>query len=154
MTGFTPWCKWKDYRVSFKEYLKYPGVYALAVSENLEGKPFALFKDIKYFGMTNSQKGLDGRLRQFQNTIEKGVGHGGANRFIAYYKKEGRYKYFIDNLYVSIRPFECGLNWYKAEDLEIMGEIAQFEYYCIASYLREYKALPWFNDKQKYPKIY
>jgi hypothetical protein len=77
---FSTWTKWQDRHVIVG--LKFPGVYAIAVTNlDLTGKNFSLTNSIKYFGMTNSQNGLRGRLNQFDNTIKGKSGHGGADRF-------------------------------------------------------------------------
>jgi hypothetical protein len=34
-----------------------------------------------------------------------------------------------------------------------MGDVAKFEYDCLANYFEKFKELPEFNDKQKSPKF-
>jgi len=66
---FSEWIKW-DNRKRLKG-LTFPGVYVLAITDhNIEGKKFSWLEEIVYVGMTNSQKGLKGRLYQFDRTIK------------------------------------------------------------------------------------
>jgi hypothetical protein len=148
-SDFSNWIKWKD-RVHLEGF-HYPGVYALAVStKNLSGEPFSLIQEIKYFGMTNQNRdGLRGRLNQFENTIKGKKGHGGANRFLGYYKNQMNW---VNNLYLSVNYIECDVIALKPVDLWKMGEIAKFEYICNAEYLKKFKTLPQFHHKLESPK--
>lgn len=65
---FSKWVKW-DKRNNLNN-VDFPGVYIIALCENnIEGNNFDWREDIIYIGMTNSKKGLIGRLKQFDNTI-------------------------------------------------------------------------------------
>ena len=145
---FSTWINW-DNRNSL-DGLKLPGVYCLALSDvDLSCQEFKWIKEITYVGMTNSQGGLKSRLNQFDNTINGKSGHGGADRFS--YKHQS-YDDLINQLYVSVCPFQCDVKSQRPEDLRIMGEIAKFEYDCMAIYVEKFGHLPEFNDKKRSPK--
>lgn len=145
---FTEWIKWGE-RDSLKG-IKFPGIYCIAISElDLSKQRFQWISEINYVGMTNSQNGLKGRLKQFDNTIIGKTGHGGADRFR--YKYEN-YQDLVDRLFVSICSFECNVKSNSAKDLRIMGEVAKFEYDCFAKYVEKFGNLPRFNNKNKSPK--
>ena len=137
------WQKWPNRQNLAQLHL--PGIYCIAISKtNLEGQAFNWIKQIKYVGRTNSKAGLKGRLKQFDNTIAGKTGHGGADRF--------RYKYpdyaeLCDILYVSVCPFNCDVTTNQPKDLEIMGEVAKYEYVCFAKYVKLFGQLPEFNDQ-------
>ncbi len=145
---FSTWINW-DNRNSL-DGLKFPGVYCLVISDvDLSGQEFKWIKEITYVGMTNSLGGLKSRLKQFDYTIVGKTGHGGADRF--------RYKYqsyddLVNSLYVSVCPFKCDVKSNRPDDLRIMGEVAKFEYDCIATYVEKFGHLPEFNDKRRSPK--
>ena len=142
---FSSWQKWSQ-RNDLRE-IHCPGVYAIVRSgQNMEGKRFKWIKRIIYVGMTNA--GLKGRLKQFDNTIVGKKGHGGAERV--------RYKYpdyvkLVKKLYVSIAPFSLRQRNSPA-GLRKMGDVAKFEYLCLAEYVRHFRKLPKFNDKEISPK--
>ena len=141
---FTNWYKWEQ-RSSIGMN-RVPGVYAIAISEeDISGQRYEFTSSIKYFGMTNSRSGLSGRLTQFDNTIKGKSGHGGADRFRY---KHPDYARLTSQLFVSVAPFECNAGSSVPEDLEIMGEVARFEYLCFAQYVRKFGSLPEFNDKK------
>ncbi|HOU57206.1 MAG TPA: hypothetical protein PLA72_11000 [Smithellaceae bacterium] len=145
---FSKWISWAE-RDKLSD-IKYPGVYALAVSEkDLSNTKYKLIQEIKYFGMTNSGGGLKSRLKQFDNTIIGKRGHGGAKRFLYEYKK---HKDFAQKLFVSVCPVVCNVKSNNPKDLLLMGEIAWREYYCFAQYAKKYNKLPKFNDKKLSPK--
>ena len=139
---FSLWQKWPQ-----RNDLSDPGVYVIVRSgQDIAGKRFKWSKKIIYVGMTNA--GLKGRLKQFDNTIAGKKGHGGAERV--------RYKYpdytkLVKKLYVSIAPFNLKQRNSPA-GLRKMGDVARFEYLCLAEYVRRYRKLPKFNDKEKSPK--
>lgn len=146
--SFSKWEKWAN-KTNLKN-IDFPGVYIIALCDtNIEGDNFSWREDIIYIGMTNSKKGLKGRLKQFENTINGKSGHGGAQRVIFKFRN-------IDNLkmklYVSVCHFECDVNSNKPKDLLIMGDVAKFEYVCFAKYVEIFKRLPEFNDKELSPK--
>jgi hypothetical protein len=95
--------------------------------------------------MTNAVGGLRGRLRQFDNTLNGKLQHGGADRF--------RFKYPIyseieTNMYVSVQAFDCDVTSNRPKDLIIMGEVAKHEFTCFAKFVEEIGSLPKFNDKK------
>ncbi len=141
---FSAWKRW--FNRNSLEGVKYPGVYCLAISDvELSGQEFKWIKEITYVGMTNSQGGLKSRLKQFDNT----TGHGGADRFR--YKHQ-IYNNLVNQLYVSVCPFYCDVKSNRPDDLRIMGEVAKFEYDCMATYVEKFGHLPEFNDKRRSPK--
>ena len=147
---FSEWIKW-DNRKRLKG-LTFPGVYVLAITDhNIEGKKFSWLEEIVYVGMTNSQKGLKGRLYQFDRTIKGYTGHGGAKRFRYDHSDYDKLK---SNLFVSARYFQCNNKIYppRAEDLLVMGDVAKFEYVCIAEYMKRFDRLPKYNDTKNSPK--
>jgi hypothetical protein len=129
-----------------------PGVYAIARSrQNLSGKPFKLHEDIIYFGMTNAAYGLQGRLQHFDNTISgKRLAHGGADRVRHGYSSYSR---LAPQLYVSVARFPCDPTSNKPADLRKMGDVARFEYLCLAEFVEQFERLPRFNDKVNSPKF-
>jgi len=146
--NFSKWVSWTERNKL--NGIKYPGIYALAVSEkDLSNKKYSLRKEIEYFGMTNSIGGLKSRLKQFDNTIIGKSGHGGAERFLFKYKN---YDILSKNIFVSICPVECNVKSNNPKDLLKMGEVARLEYYCFAQYAKRFKKLPKFNDKKMSPK--
>ncbi|MDO6463482.1 hypothetical protein [Pseudoalteromonas carrageenovora] len=145
---FTNWVRWCDRNVT--EEVKYPGIYIVAVAdEDISGSNFSWTTDIAYVGMTNSLKGLAGRLKQFDNTIKGKSGHGGADRMRLKYQN---YNELVNKLYVAVAPFTCNVKSHKPEDLRVMGEVAKFEYDCFACFTELFGCLPEFNDHVKSPK--
>ncbi len=147
---FSEWKKW-DKRKQLNG-LKFPGVYILAITgQDIEEKEFSWLKEIVYVGMTNSKKGLSGRFYQFDRTIKGYTGHGGAKRFKYDYSD---YKELKSNLFVSARYFECQNKIYppRVDDLLVKGEVAKYEYVCIAEYVKRFNRLPKYNDTKNSPK--
>ena len=145
---FSIWSKWNE-RQGLSN-LQHPGVYAIAISKlDISGKPFSWRPEIVYIGMTNSKKGLKSRLKQFDNTIKGKRGHGGAQR-VKY--KHCNYNKLVTNLFVSIHPFNCSVELASPSDLLIMGDVAKYEYTCLAKFAKAFDRLPEFNDKKKSPK--
>lgn len=147
---FSKWVRWSE-RASLSG-IKYPGVYALAVSaKDISNLAFHWPKEIKYFGMTNSVGGLQKRLHQFNYTIahkKKGI-HGGAERFL---RKYNDYIELTKKLYVSVCTIECDVKSNEPRDLLKMGEVAWIEYYCFSEYKKRHKTIPKFNDKKNSKK--
>jgi len=140
---FTKWTKWEN-RNSL-EGMNFPGIYCIAISEiDLSEINFNWISEIKYVGMTNSIKGLKGRLKQFDNTIIGKTGHGGADRFRF---KHENYQDLVRTLYVSVCSFECNVKSNSPKDLRIMGEVTKLEYDSFANYSEKFNRLPEFNDK-------
>ena len=153
---FSPWFKWNE-RGQYSG-IKFPGIYVVAVSkEDISGTKFCIRKEIIYIGMSNAVKGLDGRLKNFDNTIQfldKPSQHGGADR-VRY--KHQNYKNLEKKLYVSLRHFSCYPANETATDLRTMGKVANAEYQCMAQCVEELGALPEFNRKKesaKYSRSY
>lgn len=146
---FSTWLPWVQ-RTEFPRS-GCPGVYAIARSSTtLTDKPFKFREDIIYFGMTNSVSGLQGRLQQFDNTISgKRLAHGGADRVRHGYSIYAR---LIPHLYVSIARFACDPTSDLPTDLRKMGDVARFEYLCLAEFAKHFEKLPRFNDKATAPK--
>ncbi len=143
--GFSHWTKWAERDELDK--VKFPGVYAIALSKrNIAGANFSCRQEIIYIGMTNSVGGLKSRLRQFENTIRGGDGHGGAKR-VRY--KHPNYQSLIPWLYVSVIPFKCDVQTNNPSDLRVMGNIAKQEYDCLALFVDMFSRLPEFNDKKR-----
>jgi hypothetical protein len=142
---FTKWAKWID-RNNLSE-VEYPGVYCIAKSEsNLAKQDFDWIKEIEYVGMTNRQK-LKDRLKQFDYTLLGKNLHGGASRCLHAYQNKGMsYQDLLPLLFVSVNPFECEIKSYEPKDLRIKGDIAKFEYDCIAKYTEKFNKLPEFNN--------
>lgn len=83
--------------------------------------------------MSNSIKGLKGRLQQFDNTISgKMKSHGGADRFRFKYEN---YEKLVEKLFISVCSFPCDVKSNSEKDLRTMGEVAKFEYDCFADYV-------------------
>ncbi|ATG79439.1 hypothetical protein [Pseudoalteromonas sp. 1_2015MBL_MicDiv] len=145
---FTKWMRWCDRDTP--QGINYPGIYICAISEeDISGKNFSWTKDIVYVGMTNSLKGLTGRLKQFDNTIKGKSGHGGADRIRYKYQN---YNELVNKLYVAVATFTCNVKSNSPEDLRTMGKVAKFEYDCFARFTESFGYLPEFNDYAKSPK--
>ncbi|WP_394754156.1 hypothetical protein [Crenothrix sp.] len=153
---FSPWFYWNDRN----QYcgIKFPGVYVVAESkDDISETEFSFREEIIYVGMSNAVKGLEGRLKSFDNTIQfldKPPQHGGADR-VRY--KHQCYKNLVKNLYVSLRHFRCFPANETAKDLRTMGKVVNAEYQCMAQCVEELGALPEFNRKKesaKYSRSY
>ena|SRR6266550_4508440 len=147
---FSTWIRWIE-RNQLGEMLKFPGVYAVALSDkDLTSTPFEWSEEIIYIGMTNAKGGLKSRLQQFENTIVGKTGHGGAER--VRYKHED-YNLLVSKLFVSISHTECDVKSNRPSDLRLMGSVAHQEYECFAIFAEKFEGrLPEFNDKKKSPK--
>lgn len=145
---FSVWARWKE-RTAL-DGLQHPGVYALAIAQSeIAGEPFSWRGEIVYFGMTNAKGGLKSRLKQFDDTIRGGRGHGGGHRVRF---KHGDYSTLAARLFVSVWPFICDVGSFKPTDLRVMGNVARSEYKCFARCAEEFGCLPEFNDKKRSPK--
>jgi hypothetical protein len=101
--------------------------------------------------MTNAAYGLLGRLQHFDDTISgKRVAHGGADRVRQGYPSYAR---LAPRLYVSVARFPCDPTSNKPGDLHKMGNVARFEYLCLAAFVEQFARLPRFNDKANSPKF-
>jgi hypothetical protein len=146
---FSAWYRWTQRRELPR--CGSPGVYAIArTREDIAEHAFALRDDIIYFGMTIASHGLQGRLQQFDYTISgKRLAHGGADRVRHGYASYSR---LTPRLYVSVAPFACDPASGSPRDLRKMGDVARFEYLCIAAYVESHGKMPRFNDKANAPK--
>ena len=79
-----------------------------------------LIKEIVYPGMTNSANGLQGRLKQFDNTIVDKSEHGSVERFLFKHKS---YKTLTKNLYISVNSVKYNIRSNRPEDLYKTGEV-------------------------------
>ena len=145
---FSNWRSWGE-RDDYSDVSR-PGVYVIALSNNtLSGRSFSWRKDVVYIGMSNAVAGLKGRLQQFDNTMRGKRGHGGADRLR--FKHRG-YQTFRTEAYVAVAPFDCEPASQRPRDLRVMGEVARFEYWCLAHFADRFGRLPEFNDKKMAPK--
>jgi hypothetical protein len=144
--NFFQWVRYSNKKELLKSGWSCPGVYAIAYSnKNIDGKDFDYIKEIIYFGMSKSKRGLQGRLDQFYSTIEgKNHKHSGAGRIRDTLDKEN--DNWREKLYISLMPYiHCDVNSYLPRDLVYMGDIAKQEYVCFAKYVERYKEMPRFN---------
>lgn len=146
---FSAWSSWDDRHN--QERLSCPGVYAIAhTTERLAGRRFSWRGDIIYIGMTNSVAGLKGRLNQFHRTMVGDPAHGGADRVRF---SHPNYATFRKRAYLTVAPFACDPRSNLPSDLRIMGDVARFEYQCLAHFAEQFDRLPQFNDKRRAPKF-
>lgn len=149
---FSPWFHWND-RGHYSG-IKFPGIYVVAISkDDISETAFSIRKEIIYVGMSNAVKGLEGRLKNFDNTIQyldKPSQHGGADR-VRY--KHQNYKVLVKRLYVSLRHYTCFPANETATDLRTMGKVANAEYQCMAQCVEILGALPEFNRKKESAKF-
>jgi len=141
---FSRWIKWEN-KNKFPDK-RWPGVYMLAITnKNLGGKK-PNFKDVVYIGMTNSQKGLISRWRQFDNSIHNKAGHSGGKTV---FRRLGNYKNWKRKLFVSALPVKCNVFKTKRtpEDIIKMGWIAFLEYETLSRYKRSIGIEPKYNTK-------
>src|SRR2546430_191575 len=131
---FSEWKPWSKRETLVG--LNWPGDYAIAYSRRLISEsPFSWRKEIIYVGMTNSVGGLRGRLRQFENTLKGKLGHGGADRVRF---KFWNYKYLAPDLFVAVACFKCDVSSNRPADLRKMGEVARFEFLCLAQFTEKF----------------
>jgi hypothetical protein len=143
------WLRWLDRNQHLGVH--FPGVYVIAYTRGrLAGKLFAWRPEIIYIGMTNSAGGLRSRLQQFDNTIAGKTRHGGADRVRFRYRK---YKPLSRRLFVAVAVFDCDVTSTSPTDLRVMGDVAQFEYCCLADFAERFGRVPTFNDKKNAPKF-
>ena len=145
---FSPWITWGDRDQCAG--CRQPGVYVIAMrSRPRANRKFAWSKDIVYIGMTNSVGGLTARLRQFDQTLAGTLRHGGADRMRFRHRNYAR---FFKQAYVAIAPFPCSPGSALPRDLRVMGDVAKFEFLCLAAYADKFGDLPKFN-KRSAPKF-
>ena len=143
---FCEWVAWSERKVIAGAAC--PGIYVIArSSSDLSGTRFTWLDRIVYVGMTNSVSGLGGRLKQFDATISgRRLRHGGADRVRL---KHPNYEKLAPSLFVAVAPFKCDPKSNLPRDLRKMGDVAKFEFECLAEYARRFKRLPQFNDKKQ-----
>lgn len=146
---FSAWHRWSDR--SQLPYLKFPGVYILAVSTKLlHGRAFSWLPEIMYVGMTNSIPGLVGRLRQFEETVRATrCSHGGADRVRYRYRSFPR---LAKKLFLAVAAINCDVTANTPTSLRAMGRVTKLEYDCLAQYVAKHGRLPEFNDKARSKK--
>ena len=145
--------KWTDLHGNLNdiEGSKCPGVYALAYTkENLSGQKVQ-FKDIHYFGMSNSKEGVKGRLDQFKKAINVGKGHSAGNRVFkeilngkSFNSRRREKKFWVAMLTF---PYNVVKGCRGPDDLQGMGKVAALEYFLIAHFLKRMKEEPELNKK-------
>ena len=147
---FSAWRRWPER--NDHAGIARPGVYVIAVAPTaLGGRPFSWRREIVYVGMTNAVAGLRGRLDQFDRTmVGTRVTHGGADRVRF---KCRNYMAFTRRAWVAVAPFPCDPASLQPRDLRAMGDVAKFEYECLAQYVERFDTLPKFNDKARAPKF-
>lgn len=134
---FSPWYTWDDRRNV--PQCNVPGIYLLSIScKNLALAGYAFdWSDVSYIGMTNSQQGLLGRWKQFDNSIHGKNGHSGGN---SVFSKLGDYKNWEQHwelrLFVAAMPVECNVTKPTDDDLIKMGWVAYLEYEAFAECCR------------------
>src|ERR1035437_907557 len=145
--SFSNWTRWRE-RAQLPG-IKFPGVYAIALADDdIASTPFIWRKEIIYIGVTVSKGGLKSRLQQFDNTINKKEGHGGAVRVRF---KHRDYDALVSKLFVSVNYTECDVkpNLPKPSDLRLIGSVLQQEYECFAVFAEKFGRWPEFNDKKE-----
>lgn len=114
------------------------GVYVLAYSEKkLLGQKVSPGAVI-YVGVTNKLDGIQGRVRQFWNSIEGRPQHSGGNSFLSDCAEGQKYSARISQddkrLYISYVTFDCERrkNFRTGDDLRTMGMVLGLELFVIA----------------------
>jgi hypothetical protein len=146
---FSRWLHWLE-RSNHPD-ISLPGVYV--ISRFLRAPPtrrFSFCSDIIYIGMSNSLGGVGSRLKQFDSTMSGKLAHGGADRVRYAFPSYGR---LVPKLYVAVAPFPCDVTSIRPRDLCTMGDVARFEYVCLAAYAKRFGELPRFNNKRNSPKF-
>jgi|LSQX01.2.fsa_nt_gb hypothetical protein len=144
------WYKWKNRKTI--PNIKEPGVYHIALSGvDISCQPFSMKKEIIYIGVSISDKGVDGRLDQFERAMYGANGiHGGAERVRFKHKNPTA---FFENAYVAVLSFPLPTKAKNTPaDLRQKGNCLAAEQYAIADYLDIFGRLPEFNDQKKSPK--
>lgn len=124
-----------DLEISAREGGEYPGIYAIAYSdENLEGRRVDE-RDIFYIGMSN-HAGLKNRLAQFVLGLEDGSHHSAAMRFFKKLAQGKRYSQLNPrkDFFFVWAPVPCvtAKRERKPRDLRKMGIVAAAELYALA----------------------
>jgi hypothetical protein len=145
--SFSTWYRWDERHNIPKRHL--PGVYLISLTrKNLQGTS-PDFSDVSYIGMTNSKKGLAGRLGQFWQGIRgiRGRHAGGDNVF----ESLQHYDTWSSRLriFVAVMPVDCNTVFPTPNDLIKMGWVAFLEYEAFAKYFRQNlsKRRPTYNEQ-------
>lgn len=131
MIGFSKWMNWEE-KDNFEDR-KCPGIYMISITDkNLHGLEVD-YKDVVYIGKTNSQNGLCGRWKQFDDTINGKERHSGGKTVR---EKLGPYCDWNKKLFVCAKAVPCEVKKDKRtpDDLRIMGKIAYLEYEALAEF--------------------
>ena len=145
--NYTQWYKWGN-RKNLPNKNEYGTYYIAHTPFDIEGQEFEWNNCIVYIGESNSQKGVDGRLDQFEKAMNgKDNLHGGAER-VRYQHNDA--DLFFSNAYVALCTFAPNIN--DAEDWRQKGKVRAHEYYSIAYYLEMYGELPQFNNPKSKKK--
>ena len=127
------------------------GVYAFAIS-NERLTVFSMEdKAIVYYGMTNSNDGLRGRLRQFRRALYgNGKRHSGAVRL----RRDcvENFEGLKGSLFYAVCEYQTSSNQSYTDELRQMGEVAKAEYVAFAKYFEKYGRLPKYNVMKASPK--
>jgi len=143
---FGKWFYWED-RKNIQGY-KHPGVYMIAICNKNLTEKIASFDEVSYIGMTNSQKGLQGRLSQFDRAIRGLRGHSGGNSI---HNKYGSHEEWPSSrkLFVCARSVEFSAKNPTPQDYINMGKVAYLEYAAFARFCKRHPSLykPEFNSR-------
>lgn len=144
---FSNWINWENRNIFHKS--KYPGIYAIAITDkDLNNKIFT-WQDVVYIGMSTSRKGLEDRWYFLNNAIRNKPNnhHSGGKRM---YKILGNYENWNKKMFVAAQIIPCNVNKNKGrtpEDLIKMGWVAFLEYEALAKYKEITGNEPSFNEK-------
>jgi hypothetical protein len=141
-----------DRKALRSQQLGAPGVYLLAYPEasldnELAGQRVRI-EQVIYVGMSLSQQGLAGRLGQFLDAIERGVGHSAGNAFFQHnggiphsaLEKTVPFYFATFDLPCCTRKTDAG-----PDDFRKMGLIAGLELYAIARIKEQNGRVPGLN---------
>jgi len=64
-----------------------------------------------------------------------------------------KYEPLAKRLYVAVGAFNCDVTSTSPANLRMMGDVARWEYYCLADFAERFNRLPTFNDKKNAPKF-
>src|SRR5574338_694090 len=136
--SFSLWYKWDDRQTIPGR--QFAGIYLISLSEkNLEGT-LPQFADVSYIGMTNSRRGLAGRIGQFWQGIRgiRGRHAGGDN----VYEHLGHYNEWSNKyrIFVAVMPVEFDLETCDPDVLIHKGVVAFLEYEAFSRYCRLFPA--------------
>lgn len=113
-----------------------PGIYILTQSEIDLSNSQVDIQEIIYVGISNSQNGVRGRLRQFLNSIENKIESGEIKQFSRESMRESEYSNHSmpQHFYYCVFCLSCNVERGKREynDLLTMGDIARLHYLFLA----------------------